>query len=265
MIISKVNTQLEAQRSNCALLIKLVSPSGETPYPLTLSNLMQESWQKYLAEALATFAFVFVLAGATLVQGVTGTLGVPGVALAGGLALLAMIYATAHHSGAHLNPAVTVALWATGHVKTAVGVGYILSQLVGAVVAALFLRVVFVSASPSLQLGNVWLGAGVTPGVGIFMEAVLTFVFVYTYFATVVDKKNEGGTGHGALALGLVFAAAVMLGATITGGALNPARVFGPALVSGAWSLHYVYWVGPLIGALVAAFVYHFGYLKRRV
>lgn len=225
---------------------------------------MQESWQKYLAEGLATFAFVFVLAGATLVQGVTGTLGVPGVALAGGLALLAMVYATGHHSGAHLNPAVTVALWATGHVKTTIGVGYIISQLVGGVVAALFLRVVYASASPSLQLGNVWLGSGITPGVGIFTEAVLTFVLVYTYFALVVDKKNDHGMGHAGLALGLVFAAAVMVGATVTGGALNPARVFGPALVSGSWNLHYVYWVGPLIGSLVAAFVYHFGYLKHR-
>lgn len=225
---------------------------------------MQESWQKYLAEAVGTLVFVFLLGGAALAQGVTGTLGVPGLALAGGLALLAMVYVTGHLSGAHLNPGVTVALWATGHVKTGTGVSYIIAQLVGAVVAALFLRVAFPVASPSLNLGNVALGSGITPGAAIFVEAVLTFVLVYTYFGMVVDRKNEGGMGHAGLALGLVYAASVMVAYTLTGGALNPARVFGPALVSGSWALHYVYWVGPLIGALVAAFVYHFGYLKRR-
>lgn len=226
---------------------------------------MQESWQKYVAEALGTFVFVFVLAGAVMTQGTTGSLGVIGVALAGGFALLAATYAGGHLSGGHFNPAVTVALWATGHVKTSTGIGYIISQLVGAVVATLFLRVVFSSASASLHLGNVAVGVGVSPGVAILVEAVLTFVLVYTYFATVVDKRNDGGMGHGGLALGLVFSAAVLIAYTLTGAALNPARVFGPALVSGDWMFHYVYWVGPVIGALVAAFIYHFGYMKKRM
>ncbi len=226
---------------------------------------MQESWQKYVAEALGTFSFVFVLSGAVLAHGVTGSLTVTGIALAGGFGLLAAIYAAGHFSGAHLNPAVTVALWATGHVKTVNGVGYVLAQLAGATVATLFLRVIYTSASPALHLGNVSVGVGVTPGVAILVEAILSFVLVYTYFATAVDRKNDAGTGHAGLAMGLAFAALTLIGYNLTGAAMNPARVFGPALVSGDWVMHYVYWVGPLLGALVAAFVYHFGYMKKRM
>lgn len=222
---------------------------------------MQETWHKYLGEAFGTFLFVFLAAGSVLAHGTTG-LGVLGIALATGFALLVAAYVSGHLSGAHINPAVTVAMWATGRMHTLVGLGYIISQLVGSVVAALLLNVVFGSASDMLHLGNVAVGSGVTAGVAILTEAILTFFLVYTYFATVVDKHEHGE--HGGLALGLVLAASILVSYTITGGALNPARAFGPALVSADWNMHYVYWVGPLIGALVAGFVYHFGFLKRR-
>lgn len=223
---------------------------------------MQDNWQKYLAEAFATFAFVFIAAGAVLVNWQTGgALGTLGVALATGLSFGALIYTVWHISGAHMNPAVTVALWATGHVKTFTAVGYIIAQLVGSVVAALFLKVVFVSASPQFFLGDTFLRSDVTPGIGILVEAILTFFLVWTVFATLVDKRADHG--HGGLAVGFILAVAVMVGGYFTMGALNPARSFGPALVSSHWVNHFVYWVGPLIGALVAAFVYHFGFLKK--
>lgn len=222
---------------------------------------MQDTWQKYVAEAFATFAVVFVAAGAVLANSLTGGLGTVGVALAYGLVLAAMVYATWHVSGAHLNPAVTVALWATGHVKTLAGIGYIVAQLVGSVVAALFLKVVFAGASSSLYLGNTMLVGSTTPGMGILVEGLLTFFLVWTFFATVVDKRAT--PGFGGLMVGLVLAVSVMVGAGFTMGALNPARSFGTALVSSAWVNHYVYWVGPVIGALVAGLVYHFGFVKR--
>ncbi len=223
---------------------------------------MQDNWQKYLTEAFATFAFVFIAAGAVLANWKTaGSLGTVGVALAHGLALTAIIYSAWHISGAHVNPAVTVALWATGHVKTLMAVGYILAQLVGSVVAALFLKVVFVGVSPQYFLGDTMLLPGVTPGMGILVEALLTFFLVWTVFATLVDKRATAG--FGGLCVGLVFAVSVMVGYSFTMAALNPARSFGPALVSSHWGTHYVYWVGPMIGALVAGFVYHFGFLKR--
>lgn len=223
---------------------------------------MQDTWQKYVAEAFATFAFVFVAAGSVLANWQTGgSLGTVGVALAHGLILAAMMYTVWHVSGAHLNPAVTVALWATGHVKTLQGIGYIIAQLVGSVVAALFLKIVFAGASPQFYLGDTMLGTGVTPGMGIFVEALLTFFLVWTFFGTVIDKRSTSGLGG--LMIGLVLTVAVMLGGGFTMSALNPARSFGPALVSSHWVNHYVYWVGPVIGALVAGFVYHFGFIKK--
>lgn len=223
---------------------------------------MQDNWQKYLAEAFATFAFVFVAAGSVLANLQTGGgLGPLGVALSHGLMLAAMMYAIWHISGAHVNPAVTIALWATGHVKTLTGLAYIIAQLVGSVVAALFLKVIFSGLSPQYYLGDTMLGANVTPGMAILVEAILTFFLVWTVFATVVDKRAS--PGFGALAVGFVLVVGVMLGGSFTMGALNPARSFGPALVSSHWINHYVYWVGPIIGALVAGFVYHFGFLKK--
>jgi MIP family channel proteins len=222
---------------------------------------MQDSWHKYAAEAFATFGVVFLAAGAALAHGLNGGLGLIGIALASGLGLTAMFYAAHHLSGAHLNPAVTISLWATGRLRTNTAVGYVLAQLLGAVVAALFLRLVFADASPAFNLGNVGVAANVTPGTAILVEALLSFLLVYTYFATVVHKKGDGA--QGGLALGAVWAGSILLAWSLTGGALNPARVFGSSLIANDWTMHYVYWVGPLLGGLVAAFVYHFGYMKR--
>lgn len=223
---------------------------------------MQDTWQKYVAEALGTFVFVFIAAGSVLANWQTGgTLGAVGVALAHGVALAAMIYALWHISGAHLNPAVTVALWATGHVKTLVGIGYIVAQLVGSVIAALFLKVVFAGMSPQYYLGDTVLGQGVTPGMGILVEALFTFFLVWTFFGTVVDKRHS--SGFGGLMVGLILTSAVMVSGHFTMSALNPARSFGPALVASHWTNHFVYWVGPIVGALCAAFLYHFGFIKK--
>lgn len=222
---------------------------------------MQGNFQKYLAEALGTFALVLIAAGSVLANAQTGSLGTLGVAMAHALGIAAVLYTVWHISGGHLNPAVTVSLWATGHVKTLTAVFYIIAQLVGAVVAALLLNVMFGSVSPQFYIGDTSLGAGVTPAVGILVEAVFTFLLVWTVFATMVDKK--AANGFGALAVGLIIGVGVLISMNLTGGALNPARSFGPALVSSHWENHYVYWIGPLIGGLVAGFLYHFSFLKK--
>ncbi len=224
-----------------------------------------ENWNKYLAEAVASFALVFIAAGVVLANAQTGgSLGTVGIALATGLTLAAVMYSAWHISGAHVNPAVTVALWTTGHIKLAQAAAYIASQLIGAIVAALFLKVIFGGiVSPQYFLGDTTLAAGVTSGMGILVEAILTFFLVWTFFATMVDKKAT--SGFGALAVGLVLAVGIMFAGGITMGALNPARSFGPALITSHWSGHYVYWVGPIVGGLVAGFVYHFGVLKKHL
>ncbi|MEK7528890.1 MAG: aquaporin [Patescibacteria group bacterium] len=224
---------------------------------------MNDSWHKYIAEFFGVFAIVFIGAGAVLADGTYGGIGIWGIAAAYGLVVLAVTYATIHISGAHLNPAITVALWATGHVKTLVGLGYVLSQLFGAAAAGVLLKVIFATSPEILHLGASGIGTGVTGGIAILMEAIMTFVLVYVYFCTVMHKKELGPAERGGLAMGAVTMAAVLIGFGLTGAAINPARAFGPAVVANFWTLHYIYWVGPLIGSLLAAFVCNFGYMKR--
>lgn len=222
---------------------------------------MQENLQKYLAEAFGTCALVLIAAGSVLANAQTNALGTVGIALAHGLGIAAVLYGVWHVSGGHLNPAVTVALWATGRMKTLTALGYVVAQLVGAVIAALLLKTMFAGVSPQYYLGDTTLGASVTPGMGILVEAVFTFLLVWTVFGTMVDKK--AASGFGALAVGLIIGVGVMLSLGLTGGAMNPARSFGPALISSHWDTHYVYWVGPLVGGLLAGFIYHFSFLKK--
>ncbi len=212
---------------------------------------------KYLAEAIATFALIFVGAGSVLAG--VGTLG---IAFAHGLVLAVMIYATAHISGAHINPAVTISMWATKRMKTPEAIKYIISQLVGAVAGAYLLAMVFVNAPASAYLGTNQLAAGVSPVNGIIIEAVLTFFLVFTIFATAVDKRNK--IPHAALPIGFVLIFDHIVGLGLTGSSMNPARTFGPALVSGYWANQIVYWVGPIVGALVAAFLYSYVFLGKR-
>lgn len=208
---------------------------------------------KYLAEAIATFALIFVGAGSVLAG--VGTLG---IAFAHGLVLAAMIYATAHISGAHINPAVSIAMWATKRMKSLEALKYIVSQLIGASIAAFLLTVFYGNVATSVNN----LAAGVSLGEGILIEAVLTFFLVFIIFGTAVDKKGSGH--HAALAIGFVLIFDHIIGLSLTGASMNPARTFGPALASGFWANHLVYWIGPIVGALVAAFMYQKAFLKRR-
>jgi len=206
-------------------------------------------YKKYLAELVATFGFVFLAAGSVLTnQYVTGLLGNVGIALAHGLALMAMVYAVVGISGAHINPAVTVALWATRKVKAKDAIGYIISQLIGSVIAAAFLAWIF-PFEKVLHLGAPALGINVTFFGAILIEAVLTFLLALTIFG-IADKNHAG------LAIGAVLTAAVLVGGPLTGAAVNPARAFGPAFISGFWKDQIVYWIGPIAGAVIAGWLY---------
>ena len=204
--------------------------------------------KEYIAEFIATFALIFIGAGAILAN-----VGIIGIALAHGLVLMSMIYATGHVSGAHINPAVTISMWVTKRIGSVKAIGYIISQLLGATVGALFLRIIFSNAQLSLNLGTPGLN-GVSFWVGILIEFILTFLLVFTIFGTSVDKKAPKGI-YG-FAIGLVLTFDILVGGNLTGAAMNPARVFGPALISGFWNHHIVYWIGPILGALLAALIY---------
>ncbi len=220
-------------------------------------------WKKYLAELIATFALVFIGAGAILANNFSkGGVGLVGIALAHGLVLMAMVYATAHISGGHVNPAVTIAMLFTRRINFKNALFYIVSQLVGAALAGSLLWMIFPAATNTLHVGTPELAYGVPVLTGIIIEAVLTFFLVFTVFGVAVDKRAPSGV-YG-FAIGLVLTFDILMGGPLTGAAMNPARAFGPAFAANFWTNHLVYWIGPVIGAVVAGLMYEYLLLDRK-
>lgn len=221
-----------------------------------------QNWQKYLAELVATFIFIFICAGSVLANWQTGgSVGLLGIALASGLTLTAMIYSVFHISGGHLNPAVTIALLATGKIKPLNALGYVVSQMLGSVLAALLLKFIFANVSAQFYLGDVAIGAGVAPAMALITEAALTFFLVWSIYGAIVDKRAFAGFGP--IAPGIILAVSILVAGSVSGAALNPVRSFGPAIVSVHWTNHWVYWAGPIAGGLLAAIAYQIGLLKK--
>lgn len=223
---------------------------------------MEESRKAMIAEAIGTFALVFVGAGSICLNEYTGRgVGLIGIALAHGLILSVAVSATGAISGGHLNPAVTFGFLLTGRMTRNQALQYLLGQLVGATVAAFFLRGIFAEhVWRAAALGTPDLASDVTTGTGIFIEAVLTFLLVFMVWGTAVDERAPKIGGFG---IGLTVAADILIGGPLTGAAMNPARAFGPALASAHWSNFLVYWIGPLLGGGAAAFVYS-NFLMRK-
>lgn len=223
--------------------------------------------KKYIAEFLGTFTLVFVGAGCVcansyLVKAGSPGFGLLGIAIAFGVVVVAIVYSLGYISGAHINPAVTISMVMTNRMGVDCGLKYILSQLAGASFAGFLLRVLFPEALYSTFLGTCVLGSGVTIMQAILMEAVITFLLVFVVYATVIDKRaNPTLAGF---AIGFVVLFGVMVGGPISGGSLNPARVFGPALASGHFANHYVWWIGPISGGVVAGFVYEYLFAEKR-
>ncbi len=228
----------------------------------TVSVETSKSYVKPLiAELIGTFAFVFIGAGSiitnTLTQGAIGTLG---IALAHGLALSIMITVFAATSGGHINPAVTIAMLVTRRIAPLLGLLYIVAQLVGATLAGLLLRAVYPQAVwQAAQLGTPTLAPGVSFGTGVLVEAVLTFFLLLAVFGIAVDPRHAQIGGFG---IGLTVALDILMGGALTGASMNPARTFGPALAGGFWQNDLVYWIGPIIGAVLAALIYEYVILR---
>jgi MIP family channel proteins len=245
------------------------TPEGSPPALPTQANPTTsapvETRQSYVkplvAELLGTFAFVFLGAGSILTNTLTaGSVGLVGIALAHGLALSLMITIFAATSGGHLNPAVTVGLLVTRHIAPVLGIFYLLVQLVGATLAGLLLRAVFPQAVwQAAQLGTPNLAPGVSFGTGVLLEAVLTFFLLLAVFGTAVDARAPKIGGFG---IGLTVAVDILMGGPLTGASMNPARTFGPALAGGFWHNHLVYWIGPILGAVLAALIYEYVILR---
>jgi MIP family channel proteins len=201
------------------------------------------------AELIGAYAMVTAAGGAIVVNTLTGELGHLGNALTAGLIILVMVAACGHISGAHFNPAVTMAFALTRHFPWREVPVYIAAQLLGAVLGALTLRLLF---GPVADLGaNLPRGDPFQAlGLEVFMSALL--MFVITSVAT--DTRAAGQTA--AIAIGATVALASLFGGPISGASMNPARSFGPALVAGQWLHHWIYWVGPILGASLGALVY---------
>jgi aquaporin Z len=217
----------------------------------------------FVAEFIGTFALIFIGAGSIIASptapGVMGTL--VGIALAHGLTIAVMASATGHISGGHLNPAVTIGMLATGRIDATKAAGYVVSQVLGAIVAALLLVVCMpAEAVTAAKLGTPLLTPNVGIGAGIILEAITTFFLMFVIFGTAVDKR---GPSMGALFIGFTVALDILAIGPLTGAAMNPARSIGPALIGGHMDNFWVYWVGPIIGAVGAALVYHNVLLKK--
>ena len=218
------------------------------------------AWQATLAELTAVMLFVFVGSGAIIgiaMVGADGGTSLIIAALAHGLAIAALVSAIGRISGGHINPAVTIAVVVTGRISLIKGAMYVVAQLIGALVGAALL----LSVIPLADQGT--LGAhvlNVDAASGLIVEMVLTFMLVFVIFATAIDTK---GPGHLApFAIGLTVMVNHFVGVPLTGASMNPARSFGPALAAGEWANHWVYWIGPIMGAVLAAVIYEVIYIR---
>lgn len=203
------------------------------------------------AEALGVFALVFAVGGAAAAEATHRiALGLTGSAAVSGLAVTAMVYATGHLSGAHLNPAVTVAFTVTRHFPHRDALVYVAAQLTGAVAAGLVLLAAWPAAPGDLGSNT----ASVPAATAVLYEVILTALLMFVIVAVATDARAVGAGA--ALAIGAVVTLDILVGGGVSGASMNPARSFGPALASGAWPGLWVYAVGPLAGALLGAGAY---------
>lgn len=217
---------------------------------------------KLVAEFIATFALVFIGAGATAVVGEgAGLGGIAATAFAPGLTIMVFVFAYGTISGAHMNPAVTVGVLAAGAMCLVDAVGYIVAQVVGAIAATLALAAVLGGVATGLgtpalahdlALGTVTT-VTITPAAGFAIEALLAFFLLTTVLSTAV----AGRAGNLApLAIGMSVTLGIIMGGALTGAAFNPARALGPMIVTGKLEHAWLYVLAPLLGALVAALIH---------
>ena len=213
---------------------------------------MRVDFRALTAEALGTFALVFIGPGAAAVDawshgGVTHV----GVSLAFAFVILALVYALGSVSGAHFNPAVTFGFWTARRFPARAVVPYVMAQVIGAVAASLVLKVV---------VGQHVAAAATVPAIGdlpaLLVETLLTFFLMVVILAVATDARIDGAVSG--LAIGLTVGFDALMGGPLTGASMNPARSLGPALASGIWTGHWIYWLGPLMGAALGVLVYSF-------
>ncbi|HSD04271.1 MAG TPA: MIP family channel protein [Nitrosopumilaceae archaeon] len=223
----------------------------------------------WFAESVATFALVFFgPLSVTLAAVAFGTdLSIEGIimiSLGHGAAIGLMIYTFGHVSGAHINPAVTISMIVTKRIGIKDGVAYIIFQLIGAIVAAAAHKAILPELGAKVNFGtqggpSALLNHDVMAGLGV--EMILTFFLVTVIFMAAVHKK--AASGFAGFAIGGMIFLIHLVGVPLTGASVNPARTFGPALISGFWEFHWIYWVGPIIGGIIAGLIMNYVFVKK--
>jgi MIP family channel proteins len=216
---------------------------------------MRDTWRHFVAEFVGTFALVFV-GGGTIITSplVQSQATVLSVALAHGLILALLVSATMSISGGHLNPAVTTGFLVTRRIDPMMAVIHWIAQFLGAIIAAYMLKALYPANVANLTLlGGQRISADTSLLQAIGLEAIATFFLVFVVFGTAVDPR---GPKLGGMAIGLTIAADILAIGPLTGGSMNPARSFGPAVVTHVFEGQTAYWVGPILGGIVAALLY---------
>ena len=224
---------------------------------------MKDPIRHFVAEFVGTFALVFIGGGAIVLSKMPGSnVGLVEVALAHGIILAVMVTALMRISG-HFNPAVTIAFLTTRRIGSFMAGVYVLAQLLGAMVAAYALK----AGTPEMLFesargGGQAVSLDITTGQAFLLEAIATFFLVFVIFGTAVDPKAPR---VGGFAIGFTIAADILAIGPFTGASMNPARSFGPAIATNIWEGHLIYWVGPIVGAIIAAQLYEWVLMRHPV
>jgi MIP family channel proteins len=205
----------------------------------------------YIAEFIGTWLLIFVGTGAVMVNQMSqGAITHLGVSFVFGAVVAALIYTLGHVSGAHFNPAVTLAFWRGGFFPKDQVLPYVVAQILGAIAASGLLLVTLgpiANLGATLPLNNNWMQS-------LILETVLTFILMFVILGSAVDPRSH--PGFAGLAIGLTVGLEAACMGPITGASMNPARSLGPALMTGQWQHQWVYWVAPIVGAQLAVWMY---------
>jgi MIP family channel proteins len=231
--------------------MSLVSGRRRKSVKIIWEDAIADCWREAYAEGIGTFILVFAGTGAVMVNKISGgAITHLGISFVFGAVVAALIYGMGHLSGAHFNPAVTLAFWASGFFPKRRVLPYIVAQSVGAIAASTLLLIALGSVAKlgtTLPLNGNWLQA-------LVLETVLTFILMLVILGSGLDHRAP--IGFAGLAIGLTVGLEAAFMGPITGASMNPVRSLGPALVGGIWQHHWLYWVAPILGAQLAVIVY---------
>ena len=232
---------------------------NKTSKPLVLVSQIKsfEFYQALLSEFLGTLLLTLIVTSTGLPIASTYVPGLHG-ALVSGFTIATIIVVFGHTSGAHVNPAVTVSFLVVREIDLIRAAGYIIAQILGALTGSALLWFL----SPPQTRGNLSVTTityGVSLSQAVVVEIIITFILCFTVHA-ICDKKRDDIGGSKALAVGLAIIVGCLFGGPYTGGSMNPARSFAPAIIMNSWQHHWVYWLGPMLGSVLAAVTYTYVY-----